>query len=152
MAGLRWTSSALILGCAVTYFVHAQAKPQPASVVGTWHLLRIESTGLDGQPSNEQHPEGLLIYTADGHASVQLMYAEETLSNEFVHDGYEATFGTYDLDAVKHQLVYHVQASATREALVGKSETLRYELPDKRHMVIKPTLADQHWSVVWERY
>ncbi len=152
MTGLRWKSRALILSCAVTFLAHAQAKPHEASVVGTWHLVRIESTGPDDKPAQGPQPRGMLIYTADGHASVQLMYPQTSLSNEFVHDGYEATFGTYDLDAVKHQLVYHVQASATREMLVGQSETLRYELPDNRHMVIRPTQADQHWSVVWERY
>jgi hypothetical protein len=69
-----------------------------------------------------------------------------------VHDGYEATFGTYNLDEGKHQLVYHVEGSATREKLVGTSETLHYDFPDSRHMVIRPTQADQHWSVIWERY
>jgi hypothetical protein len=80
------------------------------------------------------------------------MYPQTSLSNEFVHDGYEATFGTYELDTEKHQLTYHVQGSATREKLVGRSETLHYEFPDKQHMIIRPTQADQHWSVTWQRY
>lgn len=94
----------------------------------------------------------MLIYTKDGHAAVQLMYPQTSLSNEFVHDGYEATFGTFDLDERKHRLVYHIQGSATRERLVGTSETLHYDFPDSRHMIIRPTQSDQHWSVTWERY
>jgi hypothetical protein len=80
------------------------------------------------------------------------MYPQTSLSNEFVHDGYEATFGTYELDTEKHQLTYNVQGSATREKLVGRSETLHYEFPDNQHMIIRPTQADQHWSVTWQRY
>ncbi len=77
-----------------------------------------------GKSSDSPQPVGLLIYTRDWHASVQLMYPQASLSNEFVHDGYEATFGTYELDAKKHLLTYHVQASATREKLVGREEIL----------------------------
>lgn len=140
-----------LLMCALTALSYGQRPVQP-TVVGTWRLVRIESTGSGGKPSKALQPIGMLIYTKDGHAAVQLMYPQTSLSNEFVHDGYEATFGTYDLDAGKHQLIYHVQGSATREKLVGTSETLHYDFPDSRHMIIRPTQADQHWSVTWERY
>ena len=142
---------ALLLGFVLASLSYGQ-QTGPPSVVGTWRLVRIDSPGPDGKPANDTQPTGMLIYTREGHASVQLMYPQTSLSNEFVHDGYEATFGSYDLDATKQQLTYHVQASATREKLVGKSETLHYELPDERHMIIRPTQADQHWSVLWERY
>ncbi|GGG90147.1 lipocalin-like domain-containing protein [Silvibacterium dinghuense] len=131
---------------------HAQSRSQQPSIIGTWHLVRIELPGQNDKPSEMPQPAGMLIYTKDGHAAVQLMYPQTSLSNEFVHDGYEATFGTYDLEPEKHQLVYHVQGSATREKLVGTSETLHYDLPDSLHMIIRPTHADQHWSVTWERY
>jgi hypothetical protein len=141
----------LLFVCTPTTLSYGQRPVQP-TIVGTWHLVRIESPGLDGKPSEVPQPTGILIYTMDGHAAVQLMYPQTSLSNEFVHDGYEATFGTYDLDTVKHQLVYHVQGSATREKLVGKSETLQYDFQDSRHMIIRPAQTDQHWSVTWERY
>lgn len=135
----------------LTALSYGQQPAQP-TVVGTWHLVRIESTGPDGKPSEASQPKGILIYTKDGHAAVQLMYPQTSLQNEFVHDGYEATFGTYDLDQRKHQLIYHVEGSATRDKLVGTSETLHYDLPDSGHMIIRPTQADQHWSVTWERF
>ena len=141
----------LLLVCILTTPSYGQQSAQP-TVVGTWRLVHIESPGPDGKPSEAPQPIGMLIYTKDGHAAVQLMYPKTSLSNEFVHDGYEATFGTYDLDRAKHQLVYHVQGSATREKLVGTSETLHYDFPDSRHMIIRPTRTDQHWSVTWERY
>ncbi len=141
----------LLLLCILATPSYGQRPVQP-TVVGTWRFVRIESPGPDGKPSEAPQPTGMLIYTKDGHAAVQLMYPQTSLSNEFVHDGYEATFGTYDLNAGKHQLVYHVQGSATREKLVGTSETLHYDFPDSRHMIIRPTQAGRHWSVTWERY
>lgn len=136
--------------CLLTMLSYGQ-QPVP-TVVGTWHLVRIESPGPDGKASEAPQPAGILIYTKDGHAAVQLMYAQTSLQNEFVHDGYEATFGSYVLDEEKHELVYHVEGSATREKLVGARETLHYEFPDSRHMMIRPIRADQHWSATWERY
>jgi len=146
------TNIPLILGGVIATLVYAQVGSQQPSIVGTWRLVRIESPGPDAEPSEANQPTGMLIYTREGHASVQLMYPQTSLSNEFVHDGYEATFGTYELDERKHQLVYHIRGSATREKLVGKSETLHYDFPDNRHMIIRPTQADQHWSVTWGRY
>ncbi len=140
----------LFAGMLVT-LSYGQQPAQP-TIVGTWHLVRIESPGSDGKPSEALQPTGILIYTIDGHAAVQLMYPQTTLQNEFVHDGYEATFGTYDLDEGKHQVIYHIEGSATRERLVGTGETLHYDFLDGRHMIIRPTQSDQHWSVTWERY
>ncbi|HTU47766.1 MAG TPA: lipocalin-like domain-containing protein [Bryobacteraceae bacterium] len=148
----KLTSIAFILGGVIATLAYGQGESQQPGIVGTWYLVHIESAGPDAKHPERAQPTGMLIYTPDGHASVQLMYPETSLSNEFVHDGYEATFGTYELDERKHRLVYHIHGSATREKLVGKSETLHYDFPDNRHMIIRPTQADQHWSVTWERY
>jgi len=141
----------LLLVCILTVVSYGQRPVEP-TVVGTWRLVLIQSPGPDGKPSEPPQPTGILIYTKDGHAAVQLMYPQTSLQNEFVHDGYEATFGTYSLDEGKHQLLYHVQGSATREKLVGINETLHYDFPDSRHMIIRPTQPDQHWVVTWQRY
>jgi len=47
---------------------------------------------------NIPQPIGMLIYTRDGHMSVPLMYPKSAsaLSNEYVLNGYEASFGNYD--------------------------------------------------------
>src|SRR6266700_7713569 len=61
-------------------------------LIGAWHLAHIEAPGPDGKPMNLPQPKGMLIYTLDGHMSVQLMYPKSAnaLSNEYVQDGYEA--------------------------------------------------------------
>jgi len=53
-------------------------------------------------------PEGMLIYTRDGHMSVQLMYpaAAKAPDNEYVRNGYEASFGSYDINEPAHTLTH----------------------------------------------
>ena len=122
-------------------------------LIGTWHLVNIDSPTTDGTPQPPL-PIGLLIFTADGHEAIQLMYPKEasTLNNRFVHDGYEASFGTFEVNEAKHLLRYRPVASATRDAFVGTDELLQPTFPDDKHLVIRPADPDQHWSVTWERY
>jgi hypothetical protein len=41
---------------------------------GAWHLVRIDAPTADGKSTGALQPKGMLIYTRDGHMSVQLMY------------------------------------------------------------------------------
>ena len=43
-------------------------------LIGAWHLARIDVPEPDGKPTSIAQPKGQLIYTRDGHMSVQLMY------------------------------------------------------------------------------
>jgi len=123
-------------------------------LIGAWHLVHIDAPGPDGKPMDIPQPMGMLIYTSDGHVSVQLMYptSAEALSNEYVKDGYEASFGSYDMDEAKHVLTHHVQGSVTRDLLVGKDLPRVYELTGDGHLVIKSARPDEHWSVTWKHY
>src|SRR5690349_6347831 len=69
-------------------------------LIGAWHLEHIDSPGPNGKPSDVPQPKGMLIHTRDGHISVQLMYPKSagSLSNEYVQNGYEASFGSYTVD------------------------------------------------------
>ena len=130
---------------------HASAREK---LIGAWHLLRIDEPGPDGKPMDMPQPTGVLIYTRDGHMSVQLMYprSASALSNEYVLNGYEASFGSYDLDEAKHMLTHHVQGSVTRDLLVGKDLHRVYEFTGDGHLIIKSARPDEHWFVTWEHY
>ena len=95
-------------------------------LIGAWRLARIEVPGSGG---NAAQPKGMLVYTRDGHMSVQLMYprSASTLSNEYVKDGYEASFGSYAVDETTHTVTHHVQGSVTRDLLVGKDLPRLYQ-------------------------
>ena len=124
------------------------------NLIGAWHLVHIDMPGPDGKPMSIPQPKGMLIYTRDGHMSVQLMYPKSAnvQSNEYVQDGYEASFGSYDVDEATHTLTHHVQGSVTRDLLVGKDLPRVYKLTEDGHLIIKSARPDEHWSVTWERY
>lgn len=146
-------TAVLVTSTSLAQDKQAKARTIREQLIGTWHLVRIDSPTANGEPQPPL-PIGLLIFTADGHQAVQLMYPKEasTLNNKFVHDGYEASFGTFKVDEAKQVLHYKPVASATREAFVGTEELLHPSFPDTKHLVNRPTDPNQHWSVTWEKY
>ena len=126
----------------------------PEKLIGAWHLTRIEVPGPTGKPIDMPQPKGMLIYTRDGHMSVQLMYPRSAnpQSNEYVQNGYEASFGSYDVDEARHTVTHHVQGSVTRDLLVGKDLPRIYQFTKDGHLTIRSARADEHWSVTREHY
>ena len=123
-------------------------------LIGAWHLEHIDLPEPDGKPSDIPQPKGMLIYTRDGHMSVQLMYPKSAnnQSNEYVLDGYEASFGSYEVNEAKHMLTHHVQGSNTRDLLVGKDLSRVYQFTVDGKLIIRSARPDEHWSVTWEHY
>jgi hypothetical protein len=157
MRALRFCTLAMFVASAG--LSQAQAAKEPSGdgekLIGAWHLAHIDSPDRDGKPADTAQPNGILIYTRDGHMSVQLMYPRSAgaADNQYVHDGYEASFGTYEVDAATHTLTHHVQGSNTRDLLVGKDLPRTYQLrPDGRRLTIRSVRSDEHWSVTWEHY
>lgn len=134
----------------------ATAQPQSRTggdrerLIGAWHLVRIDAPGAASAPQ----PRGMLIYTRDGHVSVQLMYPESAHApdNEYVRGGYEASFGSYEVDEASHTVTHHVQGSITRDRLVGKDLRRLYQFTGDGHLIIRSANPDEHWSVTWEHY
>ena len=123
-------------------------------LIGAWHLEHIDSPGPDGKPSTIAQPKGMLIYMRDGHMSVQLMYPKSgsSLSNEYVRDGYEASFGSYTIDEKTHTLTHHLEGSITGDLLVGKDLPRIYTLTGDGRLIIRSAKSDEHWSVTWRHY
>ncbi len=160
MKALRYRAWVVVL--TIAGLVHVQsAKPQEAGhvsdrerLIGAWHLEHIDLPESEGNPSDTPQPKGMLIYTRDGHISVQLMYPKSAnnQSNEYVQDGYEASFGSYEMDEVKHMLTHHVQGSITRDLLVGKDLPRVYQFATGGKLIIRSARPDERWSVTWEHY
>jgi hypothetical protein len=121
-------------------------------LIGAWHLVSMEEPGAEGKLNHITDRQGMLIYTRDGHMSVQLMFPkwESGVSNDYVQNGYEASFGSYDVNEEAHTVTHHVVGSVTR-GLVGKDLPRMFEFSG-RQMIIKSIRPDEHWSVTWERY
>ena len=131
---------------------HSGPKSDKERLIGAWHLVSI--AGPYGKPVSGTPPEGMLIYTSDGHMSVQLMYskAATNLSNDYVQTGYEASFGSYDLNEATHTVTHHIEGSVTRDLLVGKHLPRVYRFSSDGHLIIRSANPDEHWSVIWEHY
>ena len=154
---LCWTLAAVVALGGLSRAQSAEKKDAgPGSarekLIGAWHLVSIGESGADGSSNHVTEIKGTLIYTRDGHMSVQLMYPESAanFSNDYVQNGYEASFGSYDVDESKHTVTHHVQGSITH-GLVGKDLTRVYQFSNGP-LIIKSTRPDEHWSVTWEHY
>jgi len=162
MKTLYWTLAAIVAFSELSLAQSAEKKDTSAGSVnvssateklaGAWHLVSMEEPGQDGKLTRITDRKGMLLYTRDGHMSVQIMFpkSESALSNDYVKDGYEASFGSYDVNAEAHTVTHHVEGSIT-PGLVGKDLTRVYQFSNG-HLIIKSSRPDERWSVTWEQY
>lgn len=101
--------------------------PGAGKLVGTWKLLAIEERNAQGELVTPldygPEPVGLLIYDATGHMSVHAMRrGRPRLPSDDVHlapaerakaafVGYNAYFGTYEVDERAGVVIHHVEGS-----------------------------------------
>ena len=121
--------------------------------VGAWRLASLEQQGADGKV-HKADSTGLLVFTRDGHMSVQVMDRNPpaqaaTGAEQYSQGGYEASFGTYQIDDA-HTFTFHVEGALVR-SLIGKDLPRAFEFSGKQ-LIVKSTRADEHWRVTWERY
>ncbi len=122
--------------------------------IGAWRLAWLEEEGADGK-IHRADCTGLLVYTRDGHMSVQVMYRNPQPGTnaapvQYAQGGYEASFGTYEIDERAHTFTYHVDGALVR-TLIGKDLTRVYEFSGKQ-LIVKSSSPDEHWRVAWEHY
>ena len=124
--------------------------------VGAWRLAWLEEQGADGK-IHRADCTGLLVYTRDGHMSVQVMYrkpqsnshaASNAAPVQYAQGGYEASFGTYEIDERSRTFTYHVEGALVR-TLIGKDLPRAFELSGKQ-LIVKSTHPEEHWRVAWE--
>jgi len=121
--------------------------------VGAWRLATLEEPDANGN-IYKADCTGLLVYTRDGHMSVQVMYRNPQTGGQsgrvqYSQGGYEASFGRYHIDDA-HTFTFHVDGAMVR-ALVGKDLPRAYEFAGKQ-LVVTSTDPNEHWRVKWERY
>ncbi len=154
MKAFRLLALAALLAIGGVSRAQSAHKTGPASarerLIGAWHLVSLSDQAADGKQNTVSGLKGTLIYTHDGHMSVQIMYpaSQSALSNDYVKNGYEASFGSYDVDERAHTVTHHVTGSIT-PGLVGKDLTRRYQLSEGR-LIIRSTRPDEHWFVTWQ--
>jgi hypothetical protein len=122
--------------------------------IGAWRLARLESEGADGK-IRRADSTGLLVFTRDGHLSVQVMERNPRPQTpagpeQYSQGGYEASFGTYEIDESAHTFTFHVEGALVR-TLIGKDLPRSFEFSGKQ-LIVKSTRPEEHWRVAWEHY
>ena len=125
-----------------------------ARFVGAWRLVSLEAPGPDGK-IHKADSTGLFVFTRDGHASVQVMERNPPSQtpagpDQYSHGGYEATFGTYEVDENAHTFTFHVEGALVR-TLIGKDLPRSFEFSGKQ-LIVKSAQPEEHWKVIWEHY
>jgi hypothetical protein len=120
---------------------------------GAWRLVWLEEPDGTGKVHRTECT-GLLVYTSDGHMSVQVMYRPQTGGQggpvQYALGGYEASFGTYKVDEGARTFTFHVEGAMVR-SLIGKNLLRAYEFSGNR-LTMKSSNPNEHWRVAWERY
>ena len=121
--------------------------------IGAWRLVSLEAPGPDGKIRTSDST-GLFVFTHDGHASVQVMDRnpppQTQAAGQYSQGGYEATFGTYEVDEGTHTFIFHVEGALVR-GLIGKDLPRSFELSGNR-LIVKSTRPEEQWKVTWEHY
>ncbi len=129
-----------------------------AQFVGAWRLAWLLEEGADGK-IHKADATGLLVYTRDGHMSVQVMYRNPPADPQagtnaapvqYAQGGYEASYGTYQIDERTRQFSFHVEGALVR-TLIGKDLPRSFEFSGKQ-LIVKSTRPEEHWRVGWEHY
>jgi Lipocalin-like domain len=149
--------SVLILVCGlagVSSVAQSVAKNTPDQFVGAWRLVWLEQPGADGK-LHRIDCCGMLVYSRDGHMSVQVMERDPQAQTEagpqqYSQGGYEASYGTYRVDEKAHTFTFHVEGALVR-TLIGKDLPRVYEFSGNQ-LIVKSTQADERWRVTWQRY
>lgn len=132
---------------------HVVDESVAAHFVGAWRLVSLEAPGADGK-IHKADAAGMFVFTRDGHAAVQVMErnapAPAAGGEQYSQGGYEASFGTYEVDENAHTFVFHIDGALVR-SLIGKDLPRSFEFSGNQ-LIVKSTRAEGHWRVTWERY
>ena len=133
----------------------AAAPSDRQKLIGAWHMVSMEEQSADGKVTHHTDRSGMLVYSADGHVSVQVMYPEsgsaESANPVYAKGGYEASFGSFEVDEQAHTVTHHVQASLVR-TLIGKDLPRVMQFSPEGYLNLRSAHPEEKWSVTWEHY
>ena len=153
----RLNLAALILSIAVAAAALSTRRQSANSIQdpfsGAWRLTSLEEPDAAGAIHTAECT-GMLVFSRDGHISVQVMYknpqpGHAAASVQYAEGGYEASFGRYEVND-GNTFTFHVEGALVRR-LVGKDLRRSYQISGNQ-MIVKSVDPNEHWKVVWERY
>ena len=150
----------------------ANADEERQKFIGGWKLIsgvsRHQVTGEVRYPWGK-NPVGRLSYDKSGRMFAQLMNpgrrvvggksdrgSAAAIAEASADDmremltGFNAYFGTFDIDASSRTVVHHVQ-SALIPSWVGSDQRRKYEFSGRDQLVILNTAGQADYRLVWQR-
>jgi len=87
--------------------------------------------------------------------SVQVMYGNPQTGGQggpvqYAEGGYEASFGTYQVEESAHTVTFHVEGAMVR-GLIGKDLSRTFELSGNQ-LIVKSSNPNERWRAAWEHY
>ena len=149
---------------AVTGTAYGQTPP---SLVGAWRLVSMTRPDASGtiRPYWDDHPSGIIIYTADGHMAAQLYDSRrprlevpwESASPEAARaafTGLSTYFGTYSVDR-QAGTVTHLVEGAMVPDWIGSKLVRAYRFLDENRIELRVVADSQVVTnglvLVWQR-
>jgi hypothetical protein len=122
--------------------------------IGAWRLAWLEELDADGT-IHKADCTGLLVFARDGHMSVQVMYRQPQTAGpggpvQYAQSGYEASFGSYQINGSSQTFTFHVEGAMVR-SLIDQDLPRLYEFSGNQ-LIVKSTNPNEHWRVAWEHY
>jgi hypothetical protein len=69
---------------------------------------------------------------------------------QYSQGGYEASFGTYEINESTHTFNFHVEGALVR-TLIGEDLPRAFEFSGAQ-LIVKSAHPEEHWKVTWEHY
>ena len=159
--------------------IAAQQPSRPSerqTLIGVWELVSLQDHRPNGDALDwmGKKPSGTLIYSADGHMSVQIMrdphpvVAASMWSSDGrdllpsasaseirdAYGGYYAYFGTWEIDEAARTVTHHIRGSM-RAVEVGEDYVRPYEFSGeylRLRSTVSPVSGEKQFRVItWRR-
>lgn len=138
-------------------------------LIGAWKLLSAEFLGINGKTVYlwGKNPKGILIYHSSGYVSAQIMNPDRPKfssrdnlkgtpeETKFAFDGYQAYFGTYEMDEEAKTVVHRISGNLFPNAVDIVLKRFYKFSGNDRLILSTPTMSmggkRVTGSLIWER-
>lgn len=144
---MKMKSVAFLLALVGTLPAYAQGK---SPLIGAWRMMTLEAASPGGKLQPVPY-SGQLIITEAGTLSAQAMNPDPNAApTPFTMNGYEALYGSIEIDDTTNTFVTTVQSALVRN-LIGQKMKRAFKVSGNQ-MVLSPIDPSEGWRVTYKRY
>lgn len=122
----------------------AQDQAPADQIVGFWQLRTPQGVVVTESEFTSQ-----IIFSRDGIMAVQAMSPDPEGESAYMRAGYEAYYGTYEVDENAGTVTFTVESAIARD-LIGQKLERNLEVSENE-LTLTPTNPAESWSVTYER-